>query len=177
MKLISIINCGEKENLDDYHDNYVKNIKDIATEFAKKGSRVVLMSFCEEEGDTKTAREIYNQMPIYHRKYVEVYTHTNINNSLSKLKKCKGIVATRFHSMIIGFILEKPMIPILYSEKALNVLNDIDFKGIYYNLENINSANKEELVCNIEKQFEMNTKKLHLNSDKQFYALDKFLLD
>ena len=50
------------------------------------------------------------------------------------LANSKAIISTRYHGMILGWLLDKKVLPIIYSKKMKNVIDDIDPEIICCNL-------------------------------------------
>src|SRR5699024_7072377 len=57
--VISVINLENRENLAEYKESYEKKITEITSELIKQGNQVILMSFCENEGDLEAINRIY----------------------------------------------------------------------------------------------------------------------
>ena len=94
------------------------------------------MSFCSFEGDEDAVDSILKLVEGKER--VEVYKYDgNIQEALSVIASCKIVIAARFHAMILGLLFDKTVIPMIYSDKTFNVINDIGFKGKYIRLEGL----------------------------------------
>src|SRR5699024_6862778 len=76
----------------------------------------------------------------------EYFYDGHIEQSLEIINGSSGMIATRFHSMILGWIFNKPVFPFVYSNKTLNVLNDLDYEGYYLAIENMESIDVENVV-------------------------------
>lgn len=79
------------------------------------------------------------------------------------------VVGSRFHANILGLILNKTIIPMVYSEKTLNVLKDINFKGRVFDIRelekcDINSLTEQELNYKID--VSLQRKEAHRNFEK-----------
>lgn len=102
-----------------------------------RGNEVVLMSFCNHEGDKKKAREIKDRL-IGVSKNIRIVEHSNIYKSLKIISGSKKIFATRYHSMILGWVFKKPTFVVSYSKKTENVIKSFFPQQSYVKLTNIN---------------------------------------
>jgi len=172
--VISVINCKNRFSKE-ISNAYEKNIANISEYFVKKDYEVVLMSFCKIEGDEKAIYSILKQIDSKYKEKVNTYFYRgNIQEALNVIGSCQIVIATRFHATILAISLEKIVIPIIYSKKTLNFLQDINFKGKYIDIltdekidiENIvyeNTVNKRDSV------------KLKENAKAHFKLLDRIL--
>ena len=55
------------------------------------------------------------------------------------MQNAELVVASRFHAAVLGFTLETPVLPVVYSKKTINVLKDIGFLNHYINIKEIKS--------------------------------------
>ena len=132
--LISVINSKKKGFGDNYTAWLIENIEEMIS----NGEKVVLMSFCEREGDLQFAKDIISALPKNMHSSIDIYNHQNIKKSLSVIARAKKIIATRFHAMILGWLFEKPMHVVSYSEKTVNVINDIAPEQKFTNIKKLN---------------------------------------
>ncbi len=170
--IISMINCDDRENLKKYHTTYIYKLIEIIKAITSKGSKVILMGFCDEEKDYLVINELYEKLE--NKESVEIYHHSSIDDSLELLASSKGIIATRFHAMILGFLFSKPTIPLLYSEKMRTVMNDINYDGLFCYLQDIESLSVESCLEHLEAKTNLNIQAIKEESYKQFIGLDKF---
>ncbi|OQP08346.1 polysaccharide pyruvyl transferase family protein, partial [Geobacillus thermoleovorans] len=84
------------------------------------------------------------------------------------------VVATRFHAMILGWVYNKPVFPIAYSNKMINVMKDVGFKGSYVDFNDLNSLEPEEVFRSMESNFVDISQQIK-SSEKQFQKLDEYL--
>ena len=173
--IFSIIDCATK-GLIQYKELYERKIIEMIKYFDKKGYSITLMSFCKKEGDEKAIKSILNKInSIKLNGDLETYFYrTNINEALNILGDSQIIVGTRFHANILGLILKKKIIPIAYSDKTINVMNDIGFTGKILDLRSMDDLktfdiNEQELDYNL------NTEKLKLDAMRHFEKLDRIL--
>ena len=130
------------------------------------------MSFCKIEGDEDAINRIEKELENISIK--KFFYRGNIEEALDVLYGADIIVGTRFHANVIGMIMQKKVIPIAYSDKTLNVLKDINFKGVYFDIRDsevidLNKIAEEKLnyVCNVSNQIE--------DAELQFKELDNVL--
>lgn len=169
----SIINIKEKEqqlvNPDsEYYENLVC---DLIVFFINKGYKVKLSSFCNAEGDMVEIKKILNMVD---NSNIDIVNYNgSVEKLINEMFSSDIIVGSRFHANIIGMLLGKVVIPISYNDKTLNMLNDINFNGVIYDLNKKDKFNPELLdlnyVCNISE-----FKKISNNSFKE---IDKFIND
>ena len=172
--IISVINCERKKNQMKAANpqQYEELILQLISFFKGKGYEVELMSFCKEEGDEETINQIISQS---NQKYINYYFYDgDIDQAIAELNTANVIVGTRFHANVLGLLLDKTIIPVIYNDKTRNLLDDIKFKGKYIDLEHIDkfdvktlSAKDLTYKCDVSKQVK--------EAQKHFNILDKYL--
>ncbi|WP_419958034.1 polysaccharide pyruvyl transferase family protein [Psychrobacillus psychrotolerans] len=173
--VISVIKPSKK-HLGDIDEPYYTKIRDIIIYLNEKGYRVTLMSFCEKEGDELAIEEILKLLPNEYLNKVDKYCYKyNIEEAINVIENSIFIVASRFHSMVLGWVYNKPVFPIAYSEKMTNVIEDVGFKGLYTNLNQIESLKPEDVYNSIQTN-KIDVSKQIQNSKKHFDKLDEFLI-
>lgn len=173
--VISVIKPSERENLKALDTIYYEKIRDIAVAFILEGYDVSLMSFCEYEGDEEAVRSIYAMIPeTFHSRTEMFFYRTNLEDAITLLASSGMIVATRFHAMILGWVFGKPVFPIAYSEKTINVMKDANFEGAYADLKSIASLDPDTVVRSQETN-RLNVSVLAAQAEKHFLELDKYL--
>jgi colanic acid/amylovoran biosynthesis protein len=173
--VISVIKPSLRKHLANYDEIYYKKIKDITIYFNAKGYRVILMSFCENEGDKEAVKEIIKLIPKENLKMVSAhYYKYDIEETLNIIVNCNFVVATRFHSMILGWLFEKTVFPIVYSEKMTNVMKDVGFTGLYTDFNQLDRLDPSEVYKSMQLNF-IDVSDQVKNSEKHFEKLDEFL--
>ena len=169
--VISVILCDKKENAE-YQQKYEDKIVELINYFTQIGYEITLMSFCKLEGDEKAIKNIIKKCDDKLNNKITTYSYNgNIQQALNVLANCKIIVGTRLHSNIIGMMLSKTVIPIIYSSKTSNILKDMDFKGTIIDLKSLNQIKVE----NINLEYKQDVEILIQNANKHFEILDKEL--
>lgn len=154
-----------------YEELIVKAVSELVTQ----GRDVTLMSFCRVEGDEEVIRRIIYKLPDHICKNVTTYFYRgNINQALSVICRSNLVIGTRFHSVILALLLNKPVIPIAYSDKTLTVLKDIGFDGKVFDLriDTSSDLSKDDLL----KATTFNVQKQIVSSELQFAILDDLLI-
>ena len=131
-------------SLMDKGEDYICKMTEIGDFFSNSGYKVILMSFCSREGDTKACVEVKRRMS----KPCKIYSYDgDVDEALSVLGGAKLIVASRFHSMILGWAMGKKVFPITYSEKMHHVIEDIYPQCAFCDIERIQDLTVQEVLA------------------------------
>src|SRR5699024_4217930 len=98
----------------------------------------------------------------------------DIDEAIQIISSSRYMIATRFHAMILGWLHHKPTLPIAYSEKMTNVMNDVGYKGMYIDFTNLDDLQFDKVYDDL-KTNAVNISKQIENSEKHFKKLDEFL--
>ena len=155
-------------------DRYEREIMNLSRQLVKDGYKVTLMSFCKYEGDEIATQRILGKMGKKLQESVSSYVYTgDINEALGILSRSEIIVASRFHAAILGLVFGKKVLPIVYSDKTLNILRDLDFDGPIFDIREIDKFSGRKFdVSSLRLNDVSKQKKL---AEKQFQELDKIL--
>ncbi len=168
--VISIIDLINNPKLKEYMQQYENFIIKLIEKFEKDKYEIVLMSFCKSEGDERAIKRILKKYNTKNNIRIHKYKG-NINKAIEEISTAEIIIATRFHAMILGLVFNKKVLPIIYSDKMINVLKDIKFNGIYIRINDIPSS----IPQNLDSNYIENLEKVRESANKQFYELDKIL--
>ena len=169
---ISVINFKFREKLKNYEQKYYDVLINSIENYIQRGFKIKLFSFCKYEGDEDTAQLILNK--ISKKRSVELVTYNgNIKEFLKKYGKVEYMICSRFHSMILSYILKQKSYILSYSNKITNVIKDLDLINTYQTFGDINNINYIDL--NSFKDFNYNDLILS-EANKQFAKLDEQLL-
>jgi len=168
--VISIVNLKSRDGLSKHKEIYENKMRRTIEYFLNNSYEVTLMSFCSFEGDEEAIDSILKL--VAGKDKVEVYKYDgNIQEALTVIASCKIVIAARFHSMILGLLMGKTVIPMIYNEKTLNVINDIGFKGKYVKIEELSDFNINEFTEK-DLNYKHDITKQIKDSKKQFEVLD-----
>ena len=137
--IISII--SPKDKIDEkYEEKYEEKMLELITFLIKKEYEICLMSFCKNENDEEEIEKIYNKIQENQKKKVEKYYYNgNIEEALNTIADSQLVVGGRFHANIIGLCLGKSILPVLYSDKTLHVLEDMQINTPIIDIRNLES--------------------------------------
>lgn len=173
---ISVIDLTNRPKLKAYSNDYKDKIIEISKLLIQEGYQVCLMGFCKKEGDMKTIKEIMSHFSNNESIFSHIYAG-NIEESLNIIKESQSIIATRFHSMILGWLFNKPVYPIIYSNKTLNVIKDVGYQGKYTEISTIRNIDPIEIMEYLTQTKSFDISKQIASSSLQFEKLDVFLLE
>ena len=178
---ISVIDCKEKSEginqFAEHEEEYLDFIWHCILISNRLGYRVTLSSFCKAEGDENAIKKIVSFLPEELVSKVDVinYDGTNAEEILQAISNSDFVIASRFHAAILGFVSMKPVLPIVYSDKTIHVLQDIEFDGKVLDLRKMQPVDFSEILGCPDRQQLGNIKQLKLKSANHFLQLDKLL--
>ena len=172
--VFSIIDCKRKID-QQYEKEYDKTIIELTSFFIKNGYEITYMSFCKNEGDEEAINRILNNTSAENQNHIQKYFYRgNVDEAISVLNNSNIVIGSRFHANVIGMTLEKTVIPIIYSDKTTNLLEDIDFQGLSIDIRNLDKFDVSQLterVCN----YKIDITQYKEESKKHFEKLDCIL--
>lgn len=172
---ISVMNLNSRNNLNKYREAYINKMIEVIKHFNEKNNDIYLISFCDAEGDNTAIQEILKGINKENKIKILSY-EGNIEEFLSEYSKIDKIICCRFHSFILSQVFDQNVYPLVYSNKLLDVLNDLNMSKHYTKIENIINLKVE----NIEKAFEFNkvvNRDILKKSQSQFKVLDRYLIN
>ena len=146
---ISVIRPSSKA-ITGFDNLYYEKMKDVAVYFIQQGYDVHFLSFCQHEGDQEAIVQILNLIPaeMQARTYAHLYK-TDMDEILAVLAGASCIVASRFHAMILGWVFGKPVFPVAYSNKMINVMQDAYFGGQYTDFAHLAELTPEQVYASM----------------------------
>lgn len=155
-------NIKTKKYANDYYEYHIKVIK----HYINKGYKINLFSFCTEDGDKKAIQKILNQLENKYHQNIEIIEYDgNIKSFLSKYRKNKYVIATRFHAMILALANNQEFVSIAYNEKTDNFLQGLNVKALSF----------KELKKKSEKKLKFQKVFHKFDSAKQFEKIDEYI--
>lgn len=176
---VSLIDCKSKEEgnniLNIYGNEYENVISEQLKQCIENGYSIVLASFCKDEGDEEAVNRVFNLINDNTNVKKIYYNGENRNDILKEINSSSYVIGTRFHAIVLGLAARKPVFPIIYSKKTLNMMEDINFKGNYIELDQINNLEYDFLMQNLITNYCINIDKIKKESEKHYKKLDELL--
>lgn len=175
---VSVIDCAERDGPQDLggcDGRYVANMAKLLRGYLEDGYSLVLASFCKAEGDEAGIEKILATMGCKDHPDVSVlcYDGTNAGEMTAAIAGSGYVISTRFHGTILGLAAGRPVLPVVYSDKTLHVLEDLGFTGTVYDLRSEGEWAYEESRRNLAVQTEAGP--LRDASQAHFAMLDNLL--
>ena len=172
---ISVINLSNRPGLSHMQQTYENKLIDIINMFTDDGYTVKICTFCRAENDEITAHSILGDRRLMNGDMVSpLYYRGNISDVTTSIMRSEIVIATRFHSMILGLLFGKKTFPIIYSKKMTSTL---DYCGIdieYTKIEDIGKLSCENLKTILQNYRVPNLENIIRDADRQFEATDKY---
>lgn len=138
ISVINKYNRGVIKNKDIYISGIVELVQRLS-----KNHAVRLFSFCSNEGDNETCREIAS---LSSAENVEIYEHKSLEETLKALSELSGFVCTRFHANVIAIKMRIPFVPVVYERKTSDMLDDFNDNLYRWNIKDGERLNIEEAL-------------------------------
>jgi colanic acid/amylovoran biosynthesis protein len=173
----SLINLENRHKLKAYHPKYIFKMVEIIKKFIGLGYEIKLFSFCENEGDLKVINQIKNRLDSLNdiNELKLVNYEGNMDHFLKEFQSCETIIGTRFHSIILALIFSQNLVPIIYSDKTVNVLNDLSLNRNYYHINEINKMNINDVIKYAELN-KLNEVDVYSEAKSHFIKMDQVLI-
>lgn len=173
---ISVINLEDRDELKVYSKIYNLKIKQIIEMAIDKGNTVTMFSFCREEGDMKSIKNIMKLLDQKYYKNISVVDYYgNMDEFLSRFKKMENIIGSRFHACILSQVFQQGLYPIIYSDKIYNVLKDIGMSIEYKYISDLKNLEVEH-VFDVISQNKIKNYDVIAKSENQFIKFEEYVL-
>ena len=128
--IISLMDFSSRPELAPYARDYYRFLTDMALYQQSMGRKVQLVSFCRWEGDERAVEEFFRCCPEEAKENISVlcYNGHNWKEICQSISGAEYVVASRFHSMVLGLAYGVPTVAISYSNKTAQLLADMGHK-------------------------------------------------
>lgn len=164
-----------KYSISQFAERYYSFMASLAEVFIEKGYLVKFISFCRTEGDEKAIEEIIGRTNYEYRDALSAYFYDmDEKECINQFYESEMIVATRFHSIILGWLANKKVLPIVYNVKTLRTLEDMDIDD-YLLIEDLNRDNVGAVADKLINREVVNVEEIKKKARMQFFYLDTLL--
>lgn len=126
------INMINSPNIKDL-ESYVKKISELSNKLLEKGYKITYYSFQTEDShnDQLINDLVIKNLSADNKINIKTISYDGKNHEdfFNSFSSCGLIIGARFHSIILGIMLKKKVLPIVYSEKTTEFLKTIKYKG------------------------------------------------
>lgn len=172
--VISVMDIARHTTDKDVITAYYRLLKKSIDMMQKSGTHVTLLSLCEREGDTTAVQKLLQM--VESPDSIDTYVYRgNLAETLRLFNNATFVIATRFHSMIVGFAFGKPVYPIAYSCKMKHYLQDLAFEGKYATIDTLTQTKEEDILFNYKNGIICDCENHKKYASNQFEVLRKFL--
>lgn len=145
---VSLIDCLKKsqeiQNLATEYDDFILRCINY---YSQNGYEIILSSFCKMEGDEEAIDRILKQIPNQLGSSVKVlnYQGENWREIVHAIQESEKIIASRFHSMILGMVFGGEVLPIAYNKKFVTFLDNFSLGKVCLSIDRLSGQNVEDL--------------------------------
>lgn len=134
----------EHNNISKYYQNYISLMVSNCQDLIDKGVDLHFVSFCESQHDDQACNKIISGLKRASDIKVHHYSG-DIDSLLALFQSARYVVGTRFHSVVLGLLSGADVMPIVYSNKTSNLLDDLGFSD-YQLINKINLKRKAQWI-------------------------------
>lgn len=131
-----------------HNEGYSKLLIEIINLYLEKSPKSIIKFFVFDSGynsDYPTTNKIYSE--IHKKVNVQIISFNgDIKQMMDEFSKCKTIIGTRFHAIVLSVLYKIPVLPIPYSNKTINLLEDLNYDGPRINFSSSTEIDCETLV-------------------------------
>ena len=149
---ISVMDVSSLPNKGKHAQAYYELLADAIKYFLKKEYKIRLIALCNREGDVRAIAKLRAMVNDHSHLLSEHIYSGDIQKTLECFADTDFMICTRFHSMIMGMALDKPIFPILYNCKMQNYLLDTGFKGRSILLDDIEHCTLDDVIYNYQEK-------------------------
>ena len=174
--IFSVIDCKMKERNVKLKNNanlYEKKMVSLINYFTKSNFNIVLLNSNVIQ-DNPASKRIYDKCNDKNK--VSIYDYDgNINGIFKLFNNAKAVIATRLHTIILGWLYDIPVVPFIYDIKVKNILDSYNFDGLIENIDNLRDMDVSLINQSIENYSFKVSNEILLNANNQFAKLDEML--
>ena len=170
--VISLIDCSFVARSKELHrvvGIYETKMIEVAEKFLSNGYKVTFLNSNAEQ-DRPACNRI---LSAFHSNDVEVLDYDgNLEPIFDLYKKSTCVVATRLHTIILAWLYNLPVVPIVYDIKVENLLNSYNFNSDRYDIKNLEKISSTDIFNSAQRYNFVLSKKIIEASHLQFMGVD-----
>lgn len=175
--LISVMNLGNSAENGRVYSAYLRFIKNCIAVLLNRKKRIVLIGFCRAERDALAVEEILSGFEGNDAIVSFQYPEISIEQAAGLFRYADSVIATRYHSVVLGMLFQKTVYPIAYSEKTVHVLKDIDSGVKYAEINRLESLEADAFLAEYGFRIsDRRRKEIRESAERQFSELDKKMM-
>lgn len=156
------------------YEKYIDKVIEIVKDLIKSKKKVVFFSFCKKENDEILYRDILLKLSGEELDFVEVVCYNgNLEYFLKRYSQIEYSIVSRFHGVILSLLFGQKILPISYSNKIDNMLEEIGYNGEVFQLSKIDEFDAENVIEKLE--FFPVSEDIKKSAEMHFIELDKIL--
>lgn len=146
---VSVIDVAKKADGADFSKAYIQKMTSLCCELIADQYRVVLLSFCEWEGDLAIAKQLQESIADRCGQTVPLLSYrNNWQEMLQTIARSELTVASRFHATVLSWALGTPAFSLTYSEKTDHYIEDFHMAKTYRPVVEVETVTAEDIVKN-----------------------------
>lgn len=149
------ISVWNHKRIENKRDAYIQMLSSVIRRCSKsiENCKIILFGFNSGlQNDELIINKVMKNVRNSEININKVIYNDDINLFLRKFRKSDFIIGTRFHSIILSLKYEIPFLPVIYSIKTENLLNDISYHGFKINFSSINNIKISEIMDSINRK-------------------------
>ncbi|MBQ5995343.1 MAG: glycosyltransferase [Clostridia bacterium] len=155
---------------------YENKMIELIEYYVEKGYEVSMLGFCTLEEDNLEIDRLYERLSENAKEHVRRLTyHDSIDEIMLEIRKSEKVIATRFHAMILGYIFGKKVLPIIYSDKMSNVIDDLGLCFDKVRLEKLSDFSCDDLDLRVRGIYPEEVRVISSEADRQFEGFDRYI--
>lgn len=178
ISMIYVENRDGKYSISQYASGYNKFILNITRKYIALGYRIVFISFCSFQEDEKAIKNILNLLPETELSKTSLLVYDqNLADCVRTIAQSSLVIGTRFHSIILGWLCGKRVLPLVYDPKTLHTLQDNGVEN-YLTLDRLEELSEEaagKIAQQLIESRPFDAASLVKQAEGQFAELDKIL--
>lgn len=154
-----------------HHGEYVASMAALCRDFLRRGVTPVFAAFCTAQGDDVVAREVLSRLDGDERSRVRTVAYDGDMDAIIALfQHARYVVGARFHAVVMGLLCGAEVLPISYSVKTSQMLDD--FRQPYVIFDDLPTSIDAAPWARMDDDLH---RAVSADADRQFAGLDAFL--